>query len=65
MDLSQAFAIPLKVVQQVLPDLNTTETERGVYWHIHIVQDASSDFELLVPKRSTNVNLSSYLVDLD
>ena len=64
MDLSQAFAIPLKVIQEVLPDLNTTETERGTYWHLHVVQGAKGDFELLVPKRSAKMELSPYLVDV-
>jgi hypothetical protein len=29
MDLSQAFVIPLDAIQQILPYLNTTETEKG------------------------------------
>jgi hypothetical protein len=64
MDLPKAFVIPVKIIQQILPDLNTTETDRGVYWHLHIVQRTSGEFELLVPKRSADLDLSPYAVDL-
>jgi hypothetical protein len=64
MDLSVAFAIPRKVIHDILPDLNTTEAERGTYWHIHVVQDAAGNFELFVPKRSTNMSISAYTLNL-
>jgi len=37
MDLNHAFAIPLEVLRDNLPHLNTTTTERSTYWHIHLV----------------------------
>lgn len=64
MDLSQAFAIPLNIIQEVLPDLNTAETERGKYWHLHIVEGTKGGLEMVIPKRDTNLELSPYVVDL-
>ena len=64
MDLSQAFVIPLDAIQQILPYLNTTETEKGEYWHIHIIQSHGDNYQLLVPKGSSNLDLTPYLVDL-
>jgi hypothetical protein len=64
MDLSQAFVIPLDAIQQILPYLNTTETEKGEYWHIHIIQSPGDKYQLLVPKGSSNLDLTPYLVDL-
>jgi hypothetical protein len=64
MDLPQAFAIPIKIIQELLPDLNTTETERGEYWHLHIVQGTKGGLEMIIPKRSTNLELSPYIVEL-
>jgi hypothetical protein len=64
MDLPVCFAVPREVVDEILPDLNVTEIERGKYWHIHIAQDAAGDFEILVPKRSSNLRISSYRVPL-
>jgi hypothetical protein len=49
MDLSSAFAIPVKVMKEHLALLNTTTTEKGkVYWHVHLVEDAGN-VELVVP----------------
>jgi|GEM_PF-112378 len=64
MDLSVAFAVPYVVIHNVLPDLNTTETERGKYWHIHVVQNAAGDFEILVPKRDMNLHISKYKLNI-
>jgi hypothetical protein len=44
--------------------LNTTTTERGTYWHIHLVEAQSCDYALLLPKRSEQISLSAYKVDL-
>jgi hypothetical protein len=64
MDLSVAYAIPSDVVHGVLDDLNATETDRGMCWHLHIVQNSSGEPELLVPKRSDNLPLSAFSFDV-
>jgi hypothetical protein len=64
MDLSVAFAIPRDTISALLSDLNTTETERGIYWHIHIMQTGSGGYELLIPRRAENLNLSSFQFEL-
>jgi hypothetical protein len=64
MDLEIAFAIPHKVVHDALPDLHTTEAERGTYWHIHVVQDGAGQFELFLPKRQSNISISAYSLQL-
>jgi hypothetical protein len=64
MDLSTAFAIPYKVIREILSGLNTTETERGEYWHIHLVQSDTLGFETLVPKRSTSLSVSEFQLNL-
>jgi hypothetical protein len=65
MDLLSAFAVPRDVVQEALPKLNTTTTENGTYWHIHIVQSANGDYEMLAPKGGLgNVSLARFEVAL-
>jgi hypothetical protein len=64
MDLSIAFAVPHQVLQDVLPNLNTTQTDRGKYWHIHIVQEEDGSYALLVPKASDNLKISQYEIGL-
>jgi hypothetical protein len=64
MDLSIAFAVPHQVLQDVLPNLNTTQTDRGKYWHIHIVQEEDGSYAMLVPKASNNLKISQYEIDL-
>jgi hypothetical protein len=53
MDLPIAFAIPRHEIQAVLHGLNTTNAESGMYWHLHIVEAAPGEYELLVPKIRT------------
>src|SRR5690606_26065017 len=53
MDLSVAYAIPLKVLSSQLSALNTTTTARSTYWHIHLVEDDASSHALLLPKKSS------------
>lgn len=64
MDLSVAFAIPRKEIAAVLDDLNTTDAQRGMYWHLHILQRSDGNHELLIPRRTRNLDLSPYTVHL-
>lgn len=63
MDLPVAFAIPRGEIHAVLDCLNTTDAERGMYWHLHIVE-AGGGHELLLPKSSSNLSLSPFRVEL-
>ena len=64
MDLSIAFAIPRAEIVGLLDDLNTTETTRGLYWHLHVVERSPEKYELLVPRRPQNLDLKPYEVSL-
>jgi hypothetical protein len=64
MDLSFAFAIPLKVLRENLNALHTTTTERSTYWHIHLVEMQSGDYAMLLPKRSHQLRLTEYRIDI-
>lgn len=65
MDLSTAFAVPFEVFREILPGLNTTETEKGVkYWHVHIVESDAGGLEILIPKRSSSLSVSKFAIEL-
>jgi hypothetical protein len=65
MDLTEAFAIPHNVLREILPHLNMTEMERGtMYWHIHITQNATGEYAIMLPKREENLLISPYAIDL-
>jgi hypothetical protein len=64
MDLSFAFAIPLEVLRQNLDALYTTTTERSTYWHVHLVETGTNEYSLLLPKRSQELSLKRYRLDL-
>jgi hypothetical protein len=65
MDLSYAYAIPLNVLRDSLSALNTTTTERGTYWHIHLSETASGAVALQLPKASRQVSLEEFRIGLD
>ena len=64
MDLEIAFSIPHAIVEGVLPYLNTTDTDKGKYWHIHITGGEDSGFEIMLPKHSDNLKISDYKLSL-
>jgi len=64
MDLRVAFVIPRSEILAILEYLNQTETERGTYWHLHIVEPAADQFELLVSKGRANLPLSKWALPL-
>jgi len=61
-DLNDAFAIPVHVVQQLLDKLNTTTTERSTYWHIHLTY-TGSDMCLVIPG-ATYLSLDDFRIIL-
>jgi hypothetical protein len=63
MDQQFAFSIPWGILNPLLPYLNTTTTERSTYWHIHIGQDETSGYYLLVSKKDDDLPLRDYIVD--
>lgn len=64
MDLNVAFAIPQAEVAKLLDELNVTDSPRGRYWHLHVVERSIGTYELLVPRRQQNFDLRSYEVPL-
>jgi hypothetical protein len=64
MDLPAAFAIPLKNLRSYLDALNTTTTERGTYWHIHLVETEQAGYSLLLPKQSRQLSLNEFRLAL-
>lgn len=64
MDLSFAFAFPLSVMRKHLDALNTTTTEHGIYWHVHLVELQNGEYAMLLPKRSQQLPLKEYRVSL-
>ncbi len=65
MDLAVAFAVPRDVINDALPGLNTTAVTSGTYWHIHLIQSGTGDYELLVPKGGlSNIRLAGFEISL-
>ncbi len=62
MDIASAFVIPWKVIHAELSSLNTTATERGTYWHIHMAEPKLGSYALLLPKKSGQMPLDDYRV---
>lgn len=62
MDIAGAFAIPWSVIHSVLPNLNTTTTERSTYWHIHVAEPKPNSYALLLPKKSSQLPLDEYRI---
>jgi hypothetical protein len=64
MDQSFAFGIPWKILNPLLPFLNTTTTERSTYWHIHIGEDKQYGYYLLVSKKEDDLQLKKYILNV-
>ena len=62
-DLNRAFALPVDWLKALLPDLNITQTDRHMYWHIHLNTDAEGRVTLKVPRRPS-LDLEPYAVEL-
>lgn len=63
-DLDQGFAIPIEVVREQLDYLNITKKdEKNYYWHIQL-EEKSEEMFWLIPKKSTNISISKYAIDL-
>ncbi|HVA12529.1 MAG TPA: hypothetical protein VNF99_04720 [Stellaceae bacterium] len=64
MDLDKAFAIPLDTVHENLDALNTTETDKGEYWHVFVNKSENGKFVWLLSKRRSTLDLSLYELSL-
>lgn len=62
MDLPVAFSIPSNIIHDALTALNTTKTTKGLYWHIHVVENGSGAYSLLLPKAARNLSLTQYQI---
>ena len=65
MDLPFAFAVPWRLIDHSLDGLNTTTTAKEhTYWHIHLIEAASSQYAIVLPKKSITLALSEYRIEL-
>lgn len=64
MDRDLAFAIPRDIIKSHLDDLNTTESDGAVYWHIHLQEISSNKISILLPKKRSQLPLDPYLLKL-
>jgi hypothetical protein len=63
MDQAVAFAIPRSKVQEILPYLSMTVSDRDKYWHVNIIEE-NGKLSLVIPKRSENMDLTEYQIKL-
>jgi hypothetical protein len=63
MDLDRAFALPRRFIYDLLDNLHVSETQNSRYWHIHINERRSSEFELVIPRKQ-NLSLREYEVGI-
>ena len=62
LDLNTAFAIPSKIMSELIPNLNLTEKDGRIHYHIHI-KDEAGNFSMNL-KNQKNLDLTSYKFDL-
>jgi hypothetical protein len=60
MDLDVAFAIPVQELRQHLDELNTTEKDGKIYWHVKILEPQPKAYALQMPKSGKHLALSEY-----
>jgi hypothetical protein len=63
MDLDRAFALPQRTIFEILDSLHVSETNAGMYWHIHIVERSPSSYELVIPRKQ-NLSLRPFEITL-
>lgn len=62
-DLNRAFALPLSFFENVIDNLNISETERGMYWHVHLTISDDGSVCLVVPRHPI-IPIEEYAVKL-
>lgn len=62
-DLNRAFALPLSFFENVIDNLNISETERGMYWHVHLTIRDDGSVCLVVPRHPI-IPIEEYAVKL-
>ena len=60
MDLPVAFCIPRDVLVKYLDNFNVTKNEDRMYWHLHIVEEPSEKFSLLLSRSDKNLDLTTF-----
>lgn len=64
MDLDYGFAIPSATMNSLKEHLSFTKNEKEMYWHIQVSEPSPGTFEMLVPKRSANLPLAEFKLEL-
>lgn len=63
--LAEAFAIPVGVMRQHLPHLNTTVTADGKqYWHVKLLEPRPGQYALQLPNVGSSLPLAPYRLPL-
>ena len=65
-DLASAFLIPpAATMASALDFLNTTTKDDGqIYWHLHIAERAADTYQLLLPKKSSSLDLGDFRLNI-
>ena len=64
-DRDVAYAIPYTVIHGALASLNTTVRDDGKkYWHVVLERDTQGSLGLVLPRKSTRLDMSGYAVPL-
>jgi hypothetical protein len=64
LDSDVTYALPSKVIEELVPYLNTTENDDRVYWHIHLQPSDDLGYQLLVPKKGQKVSMKQFEIKL-
>lgn len=63
-DRREAYAIPFNRMESLLPDLNKTEKEYRMYWHVVLEELPSGKVALIVPGQSRKEDISTFKIAL-
>lgn len=65
MDMEVAFGIPVDVIKNRLNELNTTTRNDGkLYWHLKIVEQRPSEYQLQMPVSGNHLDLKDYIFNV-
>ena len=65
MDRSEAYAIPHRDIENILPLLNATVRSKGqIYWHVAITTMSDGDLAINLSKTGAKIGLKGYAFPL-
>jgi hypothetical protein len=60
LDSDVTYALPSKVIEDLVTHLNATEIEDRIYWHIHLQPSDDLGYQLLIPKRDQKLSMKQF-----